>query len=119
MLCDIAQVSKSGYYKWLKGLDRPDKDYDDYLLIKEIFDKGKKKLGWRGVQMALRSDHDIVINHKKIKRIKNKYNLMTKIRRKNPYRDIMKKTNEHRSFDNILARNFNQIIPRHILCFFS
>lgn len=41
---------------------------------------------------------------------------MTKIRRRNPYRDIMKKTNEHRSFDNILARNFNQIIPRHILC---
>jgi transposase InsO family protein len=106
MLCCIAEVSKSGYYQWCK---RPteEKDWDDYLLIKEIFDNGKGKLGWRSIQMKL-LDGGIIMNHKKIQRIKRKYGLITKIRRKNPYRAIMKKTTEHRTCENILNRNFNQ-----------
>ena len=34
-------VSKSGYYHWLKTQDVPQKDYQDYLVVKELFDKGK------------------------------------------------------------------------------
>ena len=45
-----------------------------------------------------------------------KYNLVTKIRRKNPYRAIMKKTAEHRTFENKLDRNFLQIIPYKVFC---
>lgn len=56
------------------------------------------------------------MNHKKIIRIKNKYNLITKIRRKNPYKVIMKKTKEHRTFENILNRNFNQNNPHKVFC---
>ena len=111
MLCAVAGVSRSGYYKWLKGVDKPDKDYDDYLLIKAIHDKGKGKYGWRTVQMKLRTNAGIVMNHKKIQRIKIKYQLFTKIRRINPYKMIMKKTMEHRTFENILNRNFNQTTP--------
>ncbi len=51
------------------------------------------------------------MNHKKIQRIKIKYRLFTKIRRINPYKAIMKKTQEHRTFENILNRDFNQIVP--------
>lgn len=109
--CEIAKVSRSGYYKWLKGADRPDKDYNDYLLIKEIHDKSKGKYGWRTTQMKLRKDKGIVMNHKKIQRIKIKYRLFTKIRKINPYKVIMKKTQEHHTFENLLNRNFNQITP--------
>lgn len=42
--------------------------------------------------------------------------LITKIRRRNPYKQIMKKTHEHRTFDNILDRNFKQDTPRKVLC---
>lgn len=56
------------------------------------------------------------MNHKKITRIKNKYKLITKIRRKNPYKEIMKKTREHRTFGNILARKFKQDHPRQVFC---
>ena len=115
LLCAVASVSRSGYYKWLKGVDKPDKDYDDYLLIKAIHDKGKGKYGWRTVQMKLRTNAGIVMNHKKIQRIKIKYRLFTKIRRINPYKMIMKKTMEHRTFENILNRNFNQATPFHTL----
>jgi putative transposase len=111
-------VSRSGYYKWLRQANEgvKDKDYDDYLLIKEVFEKGKSKLGWRTIQMRLKSNYNTIMNHKKIKRIKKKYNLITKIRRRNPYKMIMKKTMEHRTFNNILDRNFKQIVPGRVLC---
>lgn len=115
MLCGIAGVSRSGYYKWLNNSNR-NKDKRDYLIIKEIFKKGKRKLGWRSIKMSLKSDYGIIMNHKKIKRIMRKYGLYTKIRRRNPYKMIMKKTQEHRTFDNILNRNFKQDIPGKVLC---
>jgi putative transposase len=80
-LCAIAKVSRSGYYLWLERADIPDKDLDDYLLVKEIFDKGKAKYGWRTVKMKLEREKKVVMNHKKIIRIKNKYGLITRIRR--------------------------------------
>ena len=86
------------------------------MLIKEIFEKGREKLGWRQIQMRLYIDNNKIMNHKKIKRIKIKYNLITKIRRRNPYKAIMRKTSEHRVFSNILNREFNQIIPRKVFC---
>ena len=111
MLCDIARVSRSGFYRYLKHSGENDRDYHDYLLIKGIFDKGKGKYGWRTIQMKLKANKNMVMNHKKIKRIKKKYDLITKIRRLNPYKAIMKKTKEHRTFDNLLDRNFNQPVP--------
>ena len=111
MLCSIARVSRSGYYHYLKHSGENDRDYQDYLVIKDIFDKGKGKYGWRTIQMRLKGKMNIVMNHKKIIRIKKKYGLITKIRRINPYKDIMKKTQEHRTFDNILNCDFNQARP--------
>jgi putative transposase len=116
ILCEIGQVSRSGYYKWLKDLDKPDKDTDDYLIIKEIFDAGKKKLGWRSIQMKLINEKNIIMNHKKIIRIMNKYQLFVKIRRRNPYKDIAKKTQEHRTCENKLNREFKQEVPLKVFC---
>ena len=111
ILCEIANVGRSGYYKWLQCADKPDKDYDDYLKIKEVFDKGKGKYGWRNVKMGLPD-----MNHKKIQRIMRMYGLAATIRRRNPYKDIMKKTLEHRIFENKLQREFNQLIPFKVFC---
>ncbi len=115
MLCEIAEVSRSGYYKWLNNRNN-DKDKVDILLIKKIFENGKKKPGWRTIQMKLTNDHGVKMNHKKIKRIMKENDLRAKIRRKNPYKMIMKKTQEHRTFDNLLNRQFKQNIPGRVLC---
>lgn len=104
-------MSQSGYYKWLKTADEPDTDYDDYLLIKEVFDKRKGTYGWRRMKMEL--PH---MNHKKIQRIMKKFGMVTKIRRKNPYKKIMKQSLEHRTAPNILQRAFQQDIPLTVLC---
>jgi transposase InsO family protein len=116
LLCNIANVSKSGYYKWLKNADQIPKDYPDYLLVKETFEFGKSKYGWRQIRMNLERKKKIIMNHKKIIRIMKKYNLVAKIRRRNPYKAIMKKTAEHRTFENKLDKNFNQMIPRRVFC---
>ncbi|MFH1308639.1 MAG: IS3 family transposase [Patescibacteria group bacterium] len=115
-MCSIAKISRSGYYFWLKQADETDKDYNDYLLIKEIFDKGKQKYGWRQVKMGLEREKKINMNHKKIIRIMKKYDLVAKIRRRNPYKAIMKKTAEYRTFANQLDRAFNQTIPYRFFC---
>lgn len=114
MLCQIAQISCSGYYKWLKEGDNK-KDEPDYLIIKQIFETGKQKLGWRPIKIKLDRGHKIVMNHKKIKRIMRKYGLVVKIRRRNPYKDIMKKDLEHRTCANLLNRDFRQSIPGKVL----
>lgn len=116
ILLDIARVSKSGYYKWLKNSDKPDKDFDDYLIVKNIFDRGRGKWGFRTIQMKLRANREPVMNHKKIVRIMKKYNLITKIRRTNPYKQIMKKSLDHRTVKNKLNREFVQKIPYKFFC---
>lgn len=56
------------------------------------------------------------MNHKKISRIMVKYDLTAKIRRRNPYKQMMKKTMEHRIFPNVLQREFSQIVPFKVFC---
>ena len=111
MLCELADVSRSGYYRWLGRADAPDKDYRDYLKIKEVFDTGRGKYGWRSLKMRLAS-----MNHKKIQRIMRKYSLVATVRKKNPYKAIMKKRMEHRVFPNKLQRNFQQSRPYAVFC---
>jgi transposase InsO family protein len=66
--------------------------------------------------MRLRAERGVVMNHKKIARIKSDYGLVTRVRRRNPYKAIMKKTREHRAFANILGRQFRQERPGTVLC---
>ena len=66
--------------------------------------------------MKLLLDNGIVMNHKKIQRIMKKYGLVAKIRRVNPYRMIMKKSLEHRTFENLLNRQFHQEMPLKVFC---
>lgn len=111
LACDIACVSTGGYYRWLASIDEPDKDQDDYMLIKEVFEAKRKKAGWRTVQMNLQ----VTMNHKKIQRIMKKYGLYCKIRRRNPYKNIAKTTMEHRVCENKLNREFSTVTPYRFL----
>lgn len=113
-LCQQANVSRSGYYSWLKNVNKQDKDFDDYKKINSIFKKRKEKSGWRVIKMELESI-GIIMNHKKIRRIMKKYKLFTKIRKRNPYRYLTKATKEHKIKNNILKREFNQNKPLKVL----
>ena len=45
-MCAALEISKRTYYKYRNA---EDKDYYDYLLIKEIFDESKKTYGYRRI----------------------------------------------------------------------
>lgn len=56
-LCQKAEVSRSGYYAWLKSENKRAKkgesDWKDYELIKEIYDKKKGFAGALTIKMIL------------------------------------------------------------------
>lgn len=113
-LCNVAGVSRSGYYRWLScasnRLQREEADYEQHLLIKDIFEKKHHKAGWRVIRMDLERQ-GIIMNPKKIKRLMKKYGLITQVRRRNPYKHLAKATQEHRTAPNVLMRRFDQGTP--------
>ena len=45
-MCEVLEISKRTYYKYRTA---EDKDYYDYLLIKEVFDESKGTYGYRRI----------------------------------------------------------------------
>ncbi len=118
-LCRLAEVSRSGYHRWLKAEEvrarKENNDKEDSVLIRAIFDQKKQKAGALQIKMILENDYGIVMNHKKIRRIMRKFNLVAKVRQANPYRKMAKATQMHRSCENHLQRQFNQGEPGKVL----
>lgn len=99
-MCEFFSVSKSGYYKSLKVKDK--KDCEVFAKIKEIQIKCKQRYGYRRVQIKL-DKMGFHYNHKKILRVMNKYNLLSKIRRKY----LFVKPNEvAHKYENIFKQDF-------------
>ncbi len=118
-LCEIAGVSRSGYYHYLKTqknrICRAESDLIDFSLIKRAYDfKGYSK-GSRGIYMALKNVFGVVFNLKKIQRLMRKFKLICPIRKSNPYKRIAKATKEHSVVSNILQRKFKDGNPAQIL----
>ena len=84
-LCNIAGVSRSGYYNWLasedKRLEREAKDKHDFELILNAYSFRGYDKGIRGIHMRLlHMDSPILMNIKKIQRLMRKYGLSCQIR---------------------------------------
>ena len=71
-MCAALDISQRTYYKYRNS---EDKDYYDYLIIKEIFDESKGTYGYRRICEGLLIKYGVIFNHKKVKRIMNKYNI--------------------------------------------
>lgn len=105
-ICFKFNVSRSGFYKSRSTSLADNKDQSAYEIINKIFVEKKGKVGIRQIKMLLNDRCQIIMNKKKIARIKNKYSLLTRIRRKNVYKKFAKKNHEHKSCPNFLNRNF-------------
>ena len=106
------KISKSSYYSFNEN--KEEFDYADFIVIKKYFIKGKEKLGIRQLKMDIERKEGLIFNEKKIARIKRKYGLETKIRRRNTHRDFKKKLQEHEICPNFLEQNFNTTKPDQI-----
>lgn len=120
MLCDIAKVSRSGYYNWIKSeynrIRRENQDRKDFEHILQAYQYRGYDKGARGIYMRLlHMDPPIIMNVKKIRRLMKKYNLICPIRQANPYRRMAKALKTNNVADNILNREFKEHGPRKIL----
>ena len=119
-LCEIAGVSRSGYYAWLKAApireQQEEQDRRDFDLILIAYKMHGYSKGARGIYMALlHMDPPVVMNLKKIRRLMDKYNLSCPIRKANPYRRMAKALKTSNVAENLLNREFECYGPRMVL----
>lgn len=119
--CKISGVSRSGYYNYFSSKaqnareERDVKDESARDIILKAFNFKRRKKGARQIKMTLQGQFGILYNLKRIRRIMKKYNIVCPIRKANPYRRMMKATQEHRVLPNLLNRQFKQNIPGKVL----
>ncbi len=119
-LCEIAGVSRSGYYYWLdhhaNRLSSEEADQRDFKLILEAYQFRGYDKGARGIHMRLlHQDPPVLMNVKKIRRLMQKYNLKCPVRKVNPYRQQARRLQENKAAPNILNRQFKAYGPRTVL----
>lgn len=119
-LCEMAGVSRSGYYAWLKAAPsrelREQQDRDDFELILAAYKMHGYSKGAKGIYMALlHMESPMVMNLKKIRRLMDKFNLSCPYRGPNPYRRMAKAFKTSNVADNLLQREFKAYGPRIVL----
>ena len=102
-MCAALDIAKRTYYKYR---NTQDKDYYDYLLIREIFEENKRTYGYRRICDGILIKYGVILNHKKVARIMKKYNLKPEyIKRLKP--NTSKKRIEENVKPNLLKRQFD------------
>ncbi|WP_051823928.1 IS3 family transposase [Clostridium sulfidigenes] len=118
-LCKTANVSRSGYYNYLKCNNKRKQREEEDLVVRDTiliaFNHRGYKKGSRSIKMTLENEFNIVYSRKKIQRIMKKYNIVCPIRCANPYKRIAKATKEHSVLPNLLNREFKQGITGKVL----
>lgn len=107
-MCQYFEVSRSGYYDWLKRKDVPDKDDVLGELIRSCQKKTRQTYGYRRIKLWLLRETGLVINSKAILRLMRKYNLLSEIRRPRPLHQRQQKM---MVYENRLNRYFHADRP--------
>ena len=105
-MCRFFEVSRSGYYGFVKRMDKPAKDLELSKLIRECQAETKQTYGYRRVAIWLER-HGVHHNPKTVLRVMNKYNLFSVVRRRR-YCNYSRAL--HR-YDNLLNRDFHADRP--------
>lgn len=117
-MCELAGVSRSGYYNWLRSKHQSEqrelRDKLDFMLVLKAYQYRGYAKGARGIHIRLLHE-GILMNVKKIRRLMKKYNLFCPIRKANPYRRMAKAIQTNAIADNKVKREFRLHGARTIL----
>ena len=105
-MCRFFEVSRSGYYDYVKRMETPDRDLPLAEKIRKCQDSCGNTYGYRRVHIWLERQ-DIHYDPKTILRVMQKYNLLSAVRRKK-YRNYV--TGLHK-YPNLLNRDFHADRP--------
>ena len=107
VMCQFFEVSRSGYYDFVKRLGRPEHDAELAKEIQVCQNKTDKTYGYRRVWKWLR-DRKIKRNPKTVLRVMKKYGLLSEIRRRRKWVNLGQQL--HR-YENLLNRQFRADRP--------
>ena len=108
-MCEFFQVSRSGYYSFLKRRAHPNRESVLLELIQECRDSGKymRTYGCRRIQIWIECQYGEHYNYKTVWRVMHKYGLLSKIRRKR----FFNCGEQTYTYPNLLNRNFHSDEP--------
>jgi len=107
-MCRYFEVSRSGYYDWLKRKDKPDRDDILGALIRQCQEQTKQTYGYRRVKIWLLRETGLVVNSKATLRLMHKYDLLAQIRRPRP---LYQRQQKVMVYKNQLNRDFRADKP--------
>ena len=106
-MCKFFEVSRSGYYDFLKRKDKPEQDAQLAERIRECQDKTDKTYGYRRVWRWL-NDRNICKNPKTVLKVMKKYGLLSEIRRRRKWVNLGQQVHK---YENLLKRQFRADRP--------
>lgn len=104
------EVSRSGYYAWVKRMGQADRDAEKMELVRAIYQQNRCVYGYRRVTQALRRKYGLKINTKAVLRLMRKLGLRSIARQRKVYKRSEQKTHFHR-YPNWLQRDFSASRP--------
>jgi len=107
-MCAFFEVSRSGYYDFIKRMDKPDRDEVLANDISECQKLCRKTYGYRRVHIWLNREKRKNCNPKTVLRVMRKYGLLSEIRRRKKYRKMGQQLH---IYENKLNRNFHADKP--------
>ena len=107
VMCKFFEVSRSGYYDFVKRLGQPEKDADLAKEIQMCQDVTDKTYGYRRVWLWL-EHKEIHRNPKTVLRVMKKYGLLSEIRRRRKWVNLGQQVHKYK---NLLARQFRADRP--------
>lgn len=100
MLCEIAGISRSSYYKYKNKPAKTTDNLEEKII--KIYEKSGKRFGYRSIKSKLKEDYNLVVNHKKVLRIMQELGIksITRRKRKTVSEDLLD------AKENLLNRDF-------------
>lgn len=111
-LCAAFEVSKSGYYEWLK---RPikamsERDRQDAIKIRSLYEMSGGTWGAKRIAGTLKVQQGYIINHKRVARLMKEMNIKSVIRAKKSTA-LQKEQSAGFNYSNHLNRDFTALFP--------
>ena len=107
-MCEVFEVSRSGYYAWRTRQNKESKDQWLVELIVECQRLCKQTYGIRRVRRWIQRQTGKVVNLKAILRLMRKLSLLSAVRRRRPYTRYQQAVHK---YPNLLNRCFEQVQP--------
>lgn len=105
LLCDIAKVSRSGYYFWCAQKSKSTDSYYEEKIL-EVYKNSKYTFGYRRVKTQLKKTFGLMVNEKKVLRLMRKLGIQSVVRKKK-FKYTNPISNQYAKAEpNILNRNF-------------